>query len=97
MRCLNRLRRAGVGIDAHAVARRAAEQLVNRHAQRLALDVPERLVDAAERAGENRAAAIERMPIDGLPVMRYRPRVLADEVRLDFLDRRRRTSWRGPR
>ena len=37
------LGRAGVGVDAHAIARWAAEQLVDGHAERLALDVPQRL------------------------------------------------------
>ncbi len=74
-------------VDADAVARRAAEQLVDRHAQRLALDVPERQVDAAESAGEDRTAAVEGVPVNRLPVVRDPPRILADQVRLDLLDR----------
>ena len=56
-------------VDADAVARRAAEQFVDRDAERLALDVPQRHVDAAEGAGEDRAAAIEGVAVDRLPVV----------------------------
>ena len=85
---LDSLRRAGVRIDAHAGAGRAAEQFINGHAERLALDVPKRLVHAADGAGEDRPAAIERVPIHRLPVMRDRARVFADQIRREFLDGR---------
>ena len=88
------LGRAGVGVDADPVARRAAEQLVDRHAQRLALDVPQGHVDAAQGAGQDRPAAIEGVAVDGLPVMHHLARVLADQVRLDLLDRPSRTVMR---
>ena len=74
-------------VDADPVAGRSAEQLVDRHAERLALDVPQRLVDAAEGAGQNRAAAIERVPVNRLPVVRHAPRILAHQVRLNLLHR----------
>src|SRR5690606_6742528 len=45
-------------VDPHAPSRRTAEELVDRDAERLALDVPERLLNATESAGENRPAAI---------------------------------------
>jgi len=38
-----------VVVDAYLVAHPAAEQFVDRHAEVLALDVPERLLDAADR------------------------------------------------
>ena len=94
---LHLVRRAGVGIDADPVARRAAEQLVDRHAEGLALDVPERLVDAAQGAGQDRAAAVESMAVDRLPVVDDRPRVLADQIRLDLLDRFGAGRAPGPR
>ena len=50
---------ADPAIDLHAVAHQAAEQFVHRHAQGLALDVPQRLVDAGDGAHQDRAAAIE--------------------------------------
>ncbi|MPM68167.1 hypothetical protein SDC9_115098 [bioreactor metagenome] len=45
--------RVGVdpAVDFHFVANASAEELVNRNAQRLGFDVPERLIDAGERAG----------------------------------------------
>jgi hypothetical protein len=64
---------AGLGADGpihpDAVAGRASEQAVNRHAEHLALDVPERHVDAARDRGLDRTAAIEGAPVNGLPVM----------------------------
>ena len=64
---------AVLGVDGavhpDAVARRAAEQVVDRHAEHLALDVPERHVDAARDRGLDRTAAIEGAAMDGLPVV----------------------------
>ncbi len=54
----------------------------------LPLDVPERLVDAAQGAGEDRPAAVEGVAVHGLPVVDHAPRVLADQVGLELLDRR---------
>src|SRR5439155_18326863 len=84
---LDILRRAGMRIDADPLPRRSAEELVNRNVQRLSLDVPKRLIDAAERAGQNRAVSIKGVTIDGLPVMGYRAGVFSDQIRLHFLDR----------
>ena len=83
---LDRIYAVRMGVDAHPLPRRAAEQLVDRHAQRLALDVPQGHVDAAQGAGEHRAAAIEGVAVDRLPVMDHLARVFAHQVRLDFLD-----------
>jgi hypothetical protein len=85
---LDSLHRVGVRIDAHAGARRPAKQLVNGHAERLAFDVPKRLVHAADGAGEDGPAAIERMPIHRLPMMRDRTRVFAHEVGREFFNGR---------
>src|SRR5581483_10111109 len=74
------LRSAGMGIDTDAVARRAAEQLIDWNTEGFSLDIPERLVDAAERAGQDRSAAVKRMPVDRLPMMRDPARVLANQV-----------------
>jgi hypothetical protein len=65
---LDSLNRSCVRIDAHASARRPAKQLVNGHAERLAFDVPKRLVHAADGAGEDRPPTVERMPIHRLPM-----------------------------
>ena len=43
-------RRSRMGVELHLVADRAAEQLVYRHAQRLALQIPERHLDAGHGA-----------------------------------------------
>ena len=58
---------ADPGIYAHLLTHRAAEQFVHRHAIAFALDVPQRLFDARDRAGQHRAAAIEPATIQRLP------------------------------
>ena len=79
---------AGLGadgpVDADSVAGRAAEQVVDRHAEHLALDVPERHVDAARDRRLDRAAAIEGAAMDRLPVVHDPRRILADQVVADF-------------
>ena len=76
-----------MGVDADAIARWPAQELVDRHPQRLALDIPERHVDPAQRAGQDGAASIERVAVNRLPVMHHAPRVLPQQVGLDLLDR----------
>ena len=73
-------------VNADAIPRRPAEEFVDRHSERLPLDVPEGLIDAAQDAGEDRAAAIEGVAVDCLPMVRDGARVFADQVRLDFFD-----------
>src|ERR1700734_2416807 len=73
-------------VDTHAIARGAAQQLIDGNSERLALDVPQRLIDAAQGAREDWTAAIEGMTVDGLPMVSDAARILADQVRLDFLD-----------
>src|SRR5262245_44198761 len=46
-----------VGIDADLVAELAAEELVDRNAERLALEVPERDLDAGERGDQRTGEA----------------------------------------
>ena len=70
----------GPGVHAHAVAYRAAQQLVHRHAQVTALEVPQRLVDAGDGAHQDRAAAVEAGAIEGVPQVLDAVRVLADQV-----------------
>ena len=77
-----------MGVDADPLTRRPAQELVDRHAQGFPLDVPERHVDPAERAGQDRAASVERVPVNRLPVVHHLARVLAHQVGLDLLDRR---------
>ena len=61
--------------------------MVHRYAERLALDVPERLIDAGDRTHENRAAAIERAAVHGLPVIVDARGIFADELLADLGDR----------
>src|SRR5262249_9121526 len=85
----NQLGCAGVRVYANPVASGTTQELVNWHAERLALDVPEIHVDPAERTREDRAPAIKRMPVDCLPVMDNPARVPSHQVRCDLLDRSR--------
>ena len=48
-------------VDGNAVAQLAAEQLVHRHAQRLALDVEQRVLDGRDRLAHHAAARLRRL------------------------------------
>ena len=74
----------GVGVDPNLVAGTASEKFVHRNAERLALNVPKGLVDAAQGRGQNRTSAIEGVPVDGLPVVHHPAWVLADEIGFNF-------------
>ncbi len=82
---LHLLRLTRVRVNANTVAGGAAQQFIDGHAERLAFDVPKRLIDAAESAGENGAAAIKSVPVNGLPMFSNRARVFADKIWLDLL------------
>ena len=84
---LRRVAARPVGVEADPVAHPAAEQLVDRDAERLAEDVPQRLLDAGDGAADDHAAAPERVAVDRLPVVLDPRRVLADQVLLDVVDR----------
>ena len=87
----NHIRRtvaADPAVGAHLVAHETAEQLVHRHAQHLALDVPQRLVDTGDGAHQDRAAAVETGAIHGLPEVIDAARVLADQVVGQLMHRR---------
>ena len=66
-----------VRVETNPVAARAAEQCVDGQPGDLARDVPERLLDPADRGHEHRAAAPERVPVHDLPEMLDPARVLA--------------------
>src|SRR3954447_2822465 len=76
----------GLAVALDAVARGAAEEVIDGDSQGLALDVPHGDVDRAERGGEHDVAAVERVSIDRLPVVCRTACVLADEVGLDLLN-----------
>jgi hypothetical protein len=79
-----RLRRAvpAVRIDAHRIAHLSAEQLVDRCAEHLALDVPQCLLDRADRGEHDRAAALgpERVVVHLRPE-RFDARRIAARIR----------------
>lgn len=70
---------ADVRIEAHAMACRAAEEPIDRHAPRLTAKVPERLIHAGQGAIQDDAAAPEAVPEQALPVVLDGQRVLPDE------------------
>src|SRR5215469_13391791 len=72
-------------VDSRPVARLAAEQLVDRHTKRLALEVPQRGVDAADCAQQNWSTAPESAPVHVLPDVFDRERVTADDELLQML------------
>ena len=78
---------AGVVIDAHLVANPAAQQLIHRHAKVLALDVPERLLDAADRGHSLDADLPEMLPVRHLVQMLDPQRVLTDQQLGQIVDR----------
>ena len=74
-----------VVVDTQAVARLAAQQLIDRYPEVLAGDVPEGDVDGAEGAHDGRAAKVARA-VEVLPVMLDPQRVLADQVGRELVD-----------
>ena len=80
-----------VGVQAHAVAELAAEQLINGHAQRLADQIKQRDVDARQRRDDvPRQRAVEDVAAsdfleEHVPVHR----VFADEQRLHVVQQQR--------
>ena len=65
----------------HVVARAAAEQLVDRHAERLALDVPQRGVDRGDRRHRHRPAPPVGALVEVLPDVLDAARVAPDQQR----------------
>ena len=80
---------ADPGINPHPLAHRTAKKLVDRLAQGLALDVPQRLVDAGDGAHVHAAAAVEAAPVQHGPVILDGRRVFADQVVGQLLHHRR--------
>ncbi len=69
-------------VAGNRIPERAAEQLVDRRAERLALDVPERDVDCGQDRDADRARAVDakdRPVVDLVPEVLDPVRVLADE------------------
>ena len=70
---------ADPGVSADPVADLAAHQLPRRLAERAALQIPQSLVEAGQRAHQHRAAAIEAAAISDLPDILDGEGVVADE------------------
>ena len=66
--------------------RGAAQQPVHRHPQRLAADVPQRLVDGRNRRAHHRSGAIEAVYVHRLPDVLHLHRVGADDEVAEVLD-----------
>ena len=79
------VRAAGVVVAVGAVPHLAAEQLIERQAGALALDVPQRDVDAAHRVEEHRPVAPVGADVARLPDVFDLVDVAADEERLQVL------------
>ncbi len=74
-----------VAIDCDAFARGAAEQLVNRHAEALAEDVPERNVHGGDRGHRDGPAPPIRTFVEVLPGIFNAAGVAADQQRADVI------------
>ncbi len=77
------------GVDADAVAQRAAQQLTYRDAECLALDIPQRLIDTGQRTHVDGAAAIKAATVQHGPVILDVARVLANKIVGQFFNRSR--------
>ena len=75
----------GVRVDQDAVARRAAEELIHRHVQRLALDVPQRHVHGRDRRHRHRTAPPVGAFVEVLPGIFDASRVAPDQQRRDVI------------
>src|ERR1700752_185417 len=58
---------------------RTAQKLIDRNIQRLATEIPKRLVDARDRGPNHWPRAVEAVHIHGLPVMRDLDRIFAHD------------------
>ena len=76
-----------MGVHAQPIAHGAAEELMDRLAEVLAGDVPERLVDSRECRHHHRTTAVEGAAIEELPVVLDPERVTADEHVGHLVDR----------
>jgi hypothetical protein len=84
-------------IHPDAIPDRASEKLVHWDAQRLALDVPQRLVDAGDRTAQDRASAVEASLGEHLPVVLDAGRVGPQKVLPELVDRRHAQRSNGLR
>jgi hypothetical protein len=74
-----------VAVDHHRITRRAAEQLVDRHVQRLAEQIPQRGIDRRNRRHRDRTAPPVRAFVEVLPDVFDPARVAANQERNDVV------------
>ena len=74
-----------VAVNQHGLARRAAQQLIDGNAKRLALDVPQRRVDGRDRGHRDRAAPPVGAFVEKLPDVLDAACVTSDEQRQDVI------------
>ena len=74
-------------VDHLPLARRAAEQRVHRHPQRLSLDVPKRQLDPRDRLGRDAAGRLPRQAVHVPVASLDRERIAAEQDRLHVSDR----------
>src|SRR5712691_11175073 len=73
-------------VEEEPVADRPAEQLIDRDAQGLCLDVDERILDGADRLGIEPAGRLPRCGVEQRRDALHGPRVLTDETLAEPLD-----------
>src|SRR5699024_6393193 len=73
-------------IRADTIPHLPTEQLIHRLAERLALDVPQCLIDARDRTHENGATAVEATAVHDRPQVLDVRRILADEQVGELID-----------
>ena len=75
----------GVAVDQHPVAALPAEQIVERHARGLGLDVPQGHIDRSDRPHRDRTAPPIGAAIEKLPDILDPERIAADQRRHDMI------------
>ena len=78
---------ANPAVDTQLIAARAAQQLIHRHTELLALDIPKCLINTRDSAHDFWAAAIETAAVHDLPMIFNIGRVFTDEIIAELLHR----------
>ena len=84
---LRRAHSVGMIVAAHAARiQRTAQQMVHRHPERLAANIPQRLVDGRNRRPHHRSRAIEAVHVHRLPGVLHLHRIAADDEIAEVFD-----------
>ena len=76
-----------MGVADHLITAQTTQQFIDRHAERLAVDIPQGDIDRADRRRQRMGAGEKAAAEHDLPQMLFPGRVLADEPRLERVDR----------